>query len=111
MTITDLMSVRLGIVGSLLGGTHEIHETIEQVCGIVRAGCGLRMVLHGECRNINALQAFNHVVIQIDVADEHLAVLPFSNGASTVSPIGASTAKPWLCAVISILPVVISLTG
>ena len=33
------------------------------------------MVLHGECRNINALQAFNHVVIQIDVADEHLAVL------------------------------------
>lgn len=40
----------------------------------MRTSCGLRMVLHRERRNIDALQAFHHVVVQIDVADEHLAV-------------------------------------
>ena len=68
------MSVRLGIAGSLLDGTHEINETIEQVCGIVRAGGGFRVILHGERRDIDALQAFDHVIVQIDMADEHLAV-------------------------------------
>ena len=33
------------------------------------------MVLHGERGNVHALQAFDHVIVQIDVGDEHLAVL------------------------------------
>ena len=41
----------------------------------MRACCGLRVVLHGECGDVHALQAFDHVVVQIDVGDEHLAVL------------------------------------
>ena len=95
MTITDLMSVRFGISLTFLGVVlHKFAETVEQVGRIVRACCGLRVVLHGECGDVHALQAFDHVVVQIDVADEHLAEVPLSNGASTVSPIGASTAKP-----------------
>ena len=41
----------------------------------MRACCGLRVVLHGERGDVHALQAFDHVVVQIDVGDEHLAVL------------------------------------
>ena len=76
MTITDLMSVRFGISLTFLGVVlHKFAETVEQVGRIVRACCGLRVVLHGECGDVHALQAFDHVVVQIDVGDEHLAVL------------------------------------
>ena len=40
----------------------------------MRAGGGFRVILHGERRDIDALQAFDHVIVQIDMADEHLAV-------------------------------------
>ena len=40
----------------------------------MRTGRGLGMVLHGERGDVDALQAFDHVVVQIDVGDEHPAV-------------------------------------
>ena len=77
----------------------------------MRACCGLRVVLHGECGDVHALQAFDHVVVQIDVGDEHLAVLAVFKRRVDLLADRASTAKPWLWAVTSTLPVVRSLTG
>ena len=51
------------------------------------------------------LEALDHVVVEADVADRRRAVRRRRCGPSS----GASTAKPWLCAVTSTLPVVRSM--
>ena len=41
----------------------------------MRSGGGFGVVLHGERGNVHALQTLHHIVVQIDMRDEHLAVL------------------------------------
>ena len=53
------------------------------------------------------LEPLDDVVVEADVADRRLAVRRRRSARSS----GASTAKPWLCAVTSTLPVVRSITG
>ena len=79
----------------------KVAEPVEQVGRVVRAGRGLRVVLHREGRHVVAAQPLDHVVVEADVADTSAAPYGVSNGPSS----GASTAKPWLCAVTSTLPV------
>ncbi len=51
MTRTLVMSVRFGMSGLPV---HEIGETVEEVRRIVRAGRGLRVVLHREAQEAPA---------------------------------------------------------
>ena len=81
------------------------REAIEQVCGIVRTGCRLGVVLHTEGRSVHELESLD-VVVQA-----HVETRAGPKGLSNSSPSGACTANPWLCAVISTLPVVRSFTG
>ena len=68
---------------------------------IMRPRRGLRVILHGEQRQIPMPHAFQRLVVQIDVRQFDFAV-----GQRV-----GSTAKLWLCAVISILPVFNCFTG
>ncbi len=105
------MSVRRGIAGLLPGG-HQVDEPVEQVGGVVRAGGSLGVVLHRERRQVQARQALDHVVVEVDVGDHDPRRTGRRRAARSASPVsGASTAKPWLCAVISTLPVRRSITG
>ena len=52
----------------------EIEEAVEEIGGVVRAGRGLRVVLHRERGQVERLQALDDVVVQVDVADDHAAV-------------------------------------
>src|SRR5438270_2034341 len=47
---------------------HEVGERPEQAGGVVRAGCGLGVVLHGEGGYVEAAQAFDDAVVEVDVA-------------------------------------------
>ena len=62
--------------------------------GIVRAGRGFGVILHAEQRQVPMAQAFQRFVVQVDVRE-----FDFAPGRES-----GSTAKLWLCAVISILP-------
>ena len=53
--------------------SHQLHEIVEQVVRIVRAGRGLGMVLHAEDRLAAMAEAFQRLVVQIDVGDFDLA--------------------------------------
>ena len=53
---------------------HEVDEAVEEVGGVVRAGRGLRVVLHRERRQVERLQALDDVVVEVDVADHDPAV-------------------------------------
>lgn len=72
----------------------------------MRARCRFGVVLDAEGRLVEQLEALHHVVVETDVGDLGAAV-----GVSETLSSGASTAKPWLCAVTSTLPVVRSCTG
>jgi hypothetical protein len=49
--------------------SHELHEIVEQVVRIVRAGRGLGVVLHAEHRILAVAEAFERLVVQVDVGD------------------------------------------
>ena len=68
MSIIFLMSVRLGILASLESFNHLL-KFFEQVHGIVRTRGRFRMVLHAECRELFVADAFDRVVVQVDVRD------------------------------------------
>ena len=57
--------------GPVVQPFHQLDEPVEQVAGVVRAGRRLRVVLHGEGRQVQALQALDDVVVQADVRDAH----------------------------------------
>ena len=77
----------------------------------MRPGGRLGVVLHRErlerAVGVAQLEPLDDVVVEADVADRRAAVRRRRWRRSS----GASTAKPWLCAVTSTLPVVRSITG
>src|SRR5215471_15281772 len=66
----DLMSVRLGIRSARL--FHQVHESLEEVVAILRAGARLGVILHREDRLALDTQALVAAVEQRDV--RHLDV-------------------------------------
>ena len=62
-------SLRRGISFAWL---HQLHEIVEQVVRIVRTGRGLRMILHAEHGMAAMAEAFERLVVQIDVGDFEL---------------------------------------
>ena len=86
---------------------HQRDEAVEQVGGVVRSGRRLRVVLHRERRHVVADQPFDDVVVEADVAHRR----PGRTACWRRPPSGASTANPWLCALISTRPVARSCTG
>ena len=84
----------------------QLDEPVEQVVRVVRPGCRLRVVLHGEGRHVQAPQALDDVVVQADVADLDRAEL----GLGT--PVERRVdGEAVVVAVISTLPVTRSSTG
>ncbi|KFC51975.1 hypothetical protein GY12_13010 [Micrococcus luteus] len=77
MTRTDFRSVRLGMdqAPSVAGGGggaalgEQLHEAVEQVEGVVGAGRGLRVELHGEGGPVEQAQALDDLVVQGPVGD------------------------------------------
>ena len=61
-------SLRRGIRYPIPSLDH-LHEIVEQIVRIVRAGRGLGMVLHAEHRMIAMAEAFQRLVVQIDVGE------------------------------------------
>src|SRR5215470_14501577 len=46
---------------------HHLHEILEQVMRIVRAGRGFGVVLDAEQRQVSVAHAFERVVVQVDM--------------------------------------------
>ncbi len=75
-------SRRCGVIGA---GRHQVDELVEQVLRVVRAGGGLRVVLHRKRPSITESDALDDAVVGAGVADdgpaerrvEGLAGLPF----------------------------------
>src|SRR5258708_5179056 len=64
------MSLRLGILlGTAFEIVHQFYEVVEQVVRIVRAGRSLGMVLDAEDGFAAMAEAFERVVIEIDVGE------------------------------------------
>ena len=53
----------------LLRLINQRRELLEEVSGVVRAGRGLGVILHGEDRHVLVADAFDRVIVQIDVRD------------------------------------------
>ena len=53
---------------------HHLRELFEQVMRIVRSGRGFRVILHAEQRQVPVAQAFESLVVQVDVGQFDLAV-------------------------------------
>jgi hypothetical protein len=64
ITSTEFRSARLGIAA-----VHQLAELAEQTARVVRAGRGLRVVLHAENRKFLVSHSFDGVVVQVDVTD------------------------------------------
>ena len=58
---------KLGCV--LLGPLNEIREFSEEVLRVVGSGSSFRVMLHGENRVLGAADAFDRLVVEIDVSD------------------------------------------
>src|SRR5262249_46097286 len=67
----DLMSVRFGIRSARL--CHQVHESLEEVVAVLRAGASLGVVLHGEDRLAFDAQALVAAVEERDVSHLHVA--------------------------------------
>jgi hypothetical protein len=80
-------------------------KLIEVRYGVVRAGCRLRVILHPENWQGPVPQPLDSAVVQVDVRDLELG------SARDAVRLGAATAKPWFCDVMSTLPVARSFTG
>src|SRR5689334_21288103 len=50
-------------------GFHHLDEGVEQVGGVVGAGAGFGVVLHGEDRKVFVAEAFDGAVVEVDVGD------------------------------------------
>ena len=64
------MSLRRGMGHDLIERfplLHHLHKIPEQVVRVVRAGRGLRVILHAEQRQRAVPQSFQRIVVQIDV--------------------------------------------
>ena len=72
---------------------HQFDEVVEEVERIVRAGRGFGVVLDAEGRVVAMAEAFEGLIVEIDVGEFDVGGLRESG----------STAKPWLCEVISTL--------
>src|SRR3954453_14551785 len=89
MTRTRLMSVRLGMFQIwrpciMTPGCspaqrrtsapffHDVEKLPEQVVGVVRARCGLGMVLHAEHRLRLVPESLDRAVVEIDGRDSHI---------------------------------------
>ena len=59
-------SLRRGMLFRLL---HQLDEVVEQVVRIVRAGRGLGVILDAEDRLAAVAEAFERLVVQVDVGD------------------------------------------
>ncbi len=110
MTMTHWMSVRLGMSGLLPVGMRSANRSKRYAasCGPAAASgwyCTEKLV--SSPVGVAQLEPLDDVVVEADVADGHLAEL----GRRGRPRAGASTAKPWLWAVTSTLPVVRSMTG
>src|SRR3954451_11299933 len=69
MTRTDWISERLGTLA-----LHQGYEAVEQVGGVVRAGCRFGVVLDAEGRSVEEAKSLHHVVVEADVGDLGAAV-------------------------------------
>src|SRR5688572_21824607 len=60
------MSSRRGTLGPRLFGD-TVHELIEEVPGIPRAGAGLGVILHAPCPKLGAGDALDRAVVEVAV--------------------------------------------
>ena len=97
----NTFSIRLCVCQAFLLLVHQLHEAVEQVMAVLRAGRGLGVVLHREGRAVGERDAAIRAVEQRDVGLRRVRR----------AGVAGSTAKPWFIEVISTLPVVLSLTG
>jgi hypothetical protein len=85
---TDLTGRRFGAYNTPL--FHKRQETIEEITTVVRAGRGLRMVLHREDWQRAVFYAFDRAVVQVHVRESQVggtgdfAVLPYLDREAVV---------------------------
>jgi hypothetical protein len=53
---------------------HHLRELLEQIVRIMRPRRGLRVILHAEQRQVPVAQAFERLVVQVDVGQLDFAV-------------------------------------
>src|SRR3954468_15223444 len=53
---------------------HQLAEVLEEAGGVVRAGCGLGVVLDAERGTVEQPETLDHAVVEVDVADLGAAV-------------------------------------
>src|SRR5712671_1760501 len=63
------VAVSSPFVAALLRLPHELGEIFKKVVRVVRPGRSLRMILHTENRIIPMPEAFESLIVQIDVSD------------------------------------------
>ena len=106
------MSSRRGIQAAV---ADLVDEAVEQVQRVVGPGPGLGVVLDGGARHVAQRQPLDGAVVEVDVGQLGGAEvgLPADRLSWSMvrAPSGPSTAKPWFWLVISVRPVVRSLTG
>src|SRR5579859_3827480 len=106
MTSTERRSSRLGTAGPL----HQRAENGELTRGVVRAGCGLGVVLDAERGRVEQPDPLDHAVVEVDMADPgpaerriergmHLSIMHYGRaigGQPRSQPVGGPGA--WLAA-------------
>src|SRR5579864_6537904 len=79
MINTRWMSLRRGITNrprsSAPGVLDKLHEIVEQVMRVVRAGRCFRMILNAEDRFAAVAETFQRLVIQVDVREFHFVLV------------------------------------
>jgi hypothetical protein len=71
---------------------HQLHELAEEVIGVVGAGAGFRVILHGKQGQVTVADPGHGTVIQVEVGD-------YATPSAGIE--SASTANPWFWLVIS----------
>src|SRR3954462_11542816 len=70
MTIRPEPRMRMRWRSSRLGMRGDpLQEAVEEIQRVVRAGSGLRVVLHGAARYVEQLEALDRPVVEVDVAE------------------------------------------
>jgi hypothetical protein len=59
---------------TLLALPHLFDKLVKQVIGVMGSGISLGMVLHRKNRQLPVPQAFNRVVVQIDMGNLHVRI-------------------------------------
>jgi hypothetical protein len=52
----------LALLGHLVA-LDNLNQTVEEIVGIVWASCSLWVILHRKCWDVEALEAFDYVVV------------------------------------------------